>query len=215
MKRVRAKNAAAKRVKAKKPAKGTETQKAAVEPKLNDQQKLFCREYVKDLNATQAAIRAGYSKKTAQQISSRLLLNVVISAEIAKLNDERFKIVQEEGVDVIRELGTLATIDMGDYYTTDENGKRTAIPLSKIPAYKRRAIKEVRTMDGETVYKFWNKDKALENLGRHGRLFVDQVTDPDEKPLTEKELDAKIADLLRKKGVTAVAGKAGSPEKSE
>lgn len=40
-------------------------------------------EYLKDSNATQAAIRAGYSRKTAQQIGSRLLLNVVIASAIA------------------------------------------------------------------------------------------------------------------------------------
>ncbi|ENG5503925.1 terminase small subunit, partial [Yersinia enterocolitica] len=40
---------------------------------LTPKQELFCREYLKDLNATQAAIRAGYSEKTAQVQSSRLL----------------------------------------------------------------------------------------------------------------------------------------------
>lgn len=48
--------------------------------KLTDRQKTFCEEYLIDLNATQAAIRAGYSPATANRIGSRLLTNVVIRA---------------------------------------------------------------------------------------------------------------------------------------
>lgn len=51
---------------------------------LTPKQQRFVAEYLIDLNATQAAIRAGYSKKTAQQQSSRLLLNVVVAEAIAK-----------------------------------------------------------------------------------------------------------------------------------
>lgn len=58
-------------------------------PKLNDKQKLFCDEYLVDLNATQAAIRAGYSKKSARQIASDMLSNPYISEYIAILKKER------------------------------------------------------------------------------------------------------------------------------
>jgi phage terminase small subunit len=50
--------------------------------KLTEKQARFIAEYLIDLNATKAAIRAGYSEKTAQQQGSRLLLNVVVAAEI-------------------------------------------------------------------------------------------------------------------------------------
>lgn len=53
--------------------------------KLTDKQKRFCEEYVIDLNATQAAIRAGYSEKTANEQASRLLANVNISDYVASL----------------------------------------------------------------------------------------------------------------------------------
>lgn len=52
---------------------------------LNSKQKRFCKEYVIDNNATQAAIRAGYSKKTANEQGARLLVNVSIKEEIKKL----------------------------------------------------------------------------------------------------------------------------------
>lgn len=50
----------------------------------------FCNEYVKDMNATQAAIRAGYSKKTANRIGSRLLSNVDIKTRVAELRETYF-----------------------------------------------------------------------------------------------------------------------------
>lgn len=57
--------------------------------KLTDRQEMFCREYLIDLNATQAAIRAGYSPKTANQQAARLLVNVKVSERIAALKSER------------------------------------------------------------------------------------------------------------------------------
>jgi phage terminase small subunit len=52
---------------------------------LTDKQKRFCEEYIIDLNATQAAIRAGYSEKTANEQASRLLANVNVSDYVATL----------------------------------------------------------------------------------------------------------------------------------
>ena len=52
------------------------------ELKLNNKQMMFCKEYMIDLNATQAAIRAGYSKKTAQEIGSQNLSKLIIQEEM-------------------------------------------------------------------------------------------------------------------------------------
>lgn len=53
--------------------------------KINEKQKMFCEEYIIDLNATQSAIRAGYSEKTARQIGAKLLTKVDIQLYIEKL----------------------------------------------------------------------------------------------------------------------------------
>lgn len=53
--------------------------------KLNAKQEQFCREYVVDLNAAQAAIRAGYSEKTARTIGSKLLTNIDITKKSKRL----------------------------------------------------------------------------------------------------------------------------------
>ena len=66
--------------------------------KLTNKQKKFCREYVKDFNGTQAAIRAGYSEHTATEQASRLLINVKVGAFLAKLQakiDEESEITVE------------------------------------------------------------------------------------------------------------------------
>lgn len=62
--------------------------------KIRDKQELFCNEYIVDLNATQAAIRAGYSGKTAQEQSSRLLSNVIIQDRISELKQGRIERVK-------------------------------------------------------------------------------------------------------------------------
>lgn len=56
----------------------------------NKRHEKFCHEYIKDMNATQAAIRTGYSEKTANRIGSRLLSNVDIKARVKELRDSYF-----------------------------------------------------------------------------------------------------------------------------
>ena len=58
---------------------------------MTPRQEKFCVEYLIDLNATQAAIRAGYSKKTAEALASRLLRNVNIRGRIKELQDKVFE----------------------------------------------------------------------------------------------------------------------------
>ena len=67
-------------------------------PDLNTKQKMFCKEYLIDLNATQACIRAGYSEKTARTIGSKLLTKVDIQKEI-----DRLKAIREKKVELTAE----------------------------------------------------------------------------------------------------------------
>lgn len=65
--------------------------------KLNEKQKMFCEEYIIDLNATQSAIRAGYSEKTARQIGAKLLTKVDIQLYIEKLmQDKKDKLIAKQ-----------------------------------------------------------------------------------------------------------------------
>lgn len=78
-------------------------------PKLkNVRYERFCEEYLTDLNATQSAIRSGYSKKTAGSIGQRLLKNVEIQNRIKELMEERSKRTEITADKVLEELGSVA-----------------------------------------------------------------------------------------------------------
>lgn len=82
---------------------------------LTDKQKRFCEEYLIDLNATQAAIRAGYSPKTAEQTASRLLRNVKVQEYIAKRQKELSRSTEITQERVIKELALIAFSNNADY----------------------------------------------------------------------------------------------------
>lgn len=100
--------------------------------KLTDKQELFAREYLKDLNATQAAIRAGYSAKTAKETGYENLTKPHLQEFIAELNTERMNRVQVDADYVLRQAVKLhercmqevepITDRRGDVLT-DEDGK--------------------------------------------------------------------------------------------
>ena len=105
---------------AKKPAKPTTepATKAAPAPesgKLLNRHVVFIAEYLKDRNATQAAIRAGYSPDTAKQQGSRLLTNAAIRAEIDRQQEEMLEqLKQETGISLERTLREIARIGYFD-----------------------------------------------------------------------------------------------------
>lgn len=75
--------------------------------KLTPKQDRFCREYVIDLNATQAAIRAGYSAKTANRTGCKLLSNAVISARIAEAVNEANKKAEVTSEEILANLAEI------------------------------------------------------------------------------------------------------------
>jgi phage terminase small subunit len=152
-----------------------------VSPKpLSAQHQRFVEEYLVDLNATQAAARAGYSKKTARVQGSRLLLNAAIAAAISTATAARSERVEVKADEILRELMRAAFLDPADL--VDDEGKLLA--LKKMRPEVRRAIGtlEVTTTGSEesgtaqlTKVKPWDKLKALELLGKHLKLFTDRV----------------------------------------
>lgn len=88
-------------------------------PKLTDKQTAFVREYLVDLNATQAAIRAGYSERTASRIGPQLLGKTCVREAIEKAQAKRARRVEVKAEDVLRgviEVTTQAR-DSGDLKT--------------------------------------------------------------------------------------------------
>ena len=167
--------------------------------KLTLKQKMFCKEYIIDFNATQASIRAGYSVKTAQMIGSENLSKPMIQKRVAKLLKKRRKKYNLTAERVAEELGKLAFADSKDLY--DENGRllephelpdevSATIASHKSSSYSvgGKDSDDVKTVD---EYKRYSKEKALELLGRHFGMFSDKlVTDNTHKiEVTRKTLE--------------------------
>jgi len=81
---------------------------------LNDRQTRFAQEYCKDFNATQAAIRAGYSEKTAGQLGHELLKNVEIAERIEERKEELASIAEIDAAWVLKQWKQIATADANE-----------------------------------------------------------------------------------------------------
>ena len=91
---------------------------------LTPKQTLFVAEYLVDTNATQAAIRAGYSAKTANPAGARLLAHVSVKAAIAKGREERLTRVKRSADDVVFLLEDQAFADRSGMWGTKPDGTR-------------------------------------------------------------------------------------------
>lgn len=146
--------------------------------KLTPKQQRFVEEYLIDLNATQAAIRAGYSAKTAQEQGARLLSNVMVQAALAermKAREQRTEVTQDM---VLAELGKIAFGDQRKVMTWGPTGVklRDSESLGSDDAAIVSEVSETVTANGGTLkLKTHDKVKALELLGKHLGMFKDKV----------------------------------------
>jgi len=153
-------------------------------PLKNRRYEDFCQFYLKLNNATQAAIQAKYSKKTAGSKGTQLLQIVSIKLRLDYLKSE---IAEKCGVTaemLTREYKKLAFSNMQDF--EDEDGK--TIPLHKLPCDVAAAI---QTIDAYGDFKLHNKEKALDSLGRHIGFFEKDNNHQQiiiQKTLTEEDV---------------------------
>lgn len=143
--------------------------------KLSEQRQRFVDEYLIDLNATQAAIRAGYSVKTAQEQASRLLSNVMVQRVIKEAMAERSKRTGINQDRVLRELARIAFVNPTDVINTEDatlKKRASEDDLAAILAVKVKTFGE----DGiEREIKMHDKIKALELLGRHLGMYQNNM----------------------------------------
>ena len=183
--------------------------------KLTPKQKAFVQEYLIDLNATQAAIRAGYSEKTAEQAGSRLLSNVKIQESIQdamKNREQRTQITQDK---VLNELAKIAFANGTDFASlitgmkkekvwNDETQEYEEVEVKKqfvqfidtdsLPPDKKAAVAAIKETRYGLAVESHDKVKALELIGKHLGMFKEKLelsgevkTNPFEG-LTEAEL---------------------------
>jgi len=96
----------------------------------------FAREYLKDFNATKAAVRAGYSPKTAASQGHRLLKSASVGSAIARTKSKLLEKEEASVENIVRALNSIAFFDPGDLF--DKKG--AMLPLHRIPEETRRAL---------------------------------------------------------------------------
>jgi phage terminase small subunit len=137
---------------------------------LTAKQARFVDEYLIDLNATQAAIRAGYSRHTAGKIGAQLLVKTGIRAAL-RARQEALRV--ETGVRQERVLTALAAIafaDMDDYIESGEAGERLR-PMSSLTPRQRLAIADARQFRDGFSLRLHSRLKALDMLARHLGMY--------------------------------------------
>lgn len=143
-------------------------------PKLTDKQAAFVREYLVDLNATQAAIRAGYSERTASRIGPQLLGKTCVREAIEKAQAKRARRVEVTQDYVLSNLVEVV--------------ERT---MQRAPVLDRKG-EQVTDEEGRAVWTFDAKgaNRALELLGKHLGIFTDkiraEVSGPDGGPMASE-----------------------------
>lgn len=145
---------------------------------MTSKQKTFCDEYLIDLNATQAAIRAGYSPKSAKEQGSRLLTNANVRTHIDKSLAERSKRTGVNADRVIQELAKLAFVNAPDVVDTQNATVRSDASKDDTAAIASVKVKITQGETSDTVereIRLTDKIKALELLGKHLGMFTDNV----------------------------------------
>ncbi len=171
---------------------------------LTPKQERFVAEYLVDLNATQAAIRAGYSPRNADVDGPRLLGNAGVAAAVER---GKAKAIAKTGITAERVLAELEAMAFSsiDHYVVNAAGDLEL--AAGAPALAKKAIASIERKewsDGsgeghnvEVKYKFWDKPSMLKVAGKYADVkgFADkvEVTGKDGKDLLPTLADAMAA----------------------
>jgi phage terminase small subunit len=165
---------------------------------INRQQARFVAEYLVDLDATAAAIRAGYSEKNASSLGYQLLQKSTVQAAVEAGRRKLMVTTEITQERVLSELARLAFSDV-THYDVDEHGNVKA--AEGAPKGAMRAISSIKRKvftdkDGnvsrEVEIKLWDKPGPLRLAGKHVGLFQEkiEVTLPDLSKLPQEQLAA-------------------------
>jgi phage terminase small subunit len=144
---------------------------------LTPKQERFVQEYLVDLNATQAAIRAGYSKKTAKSIGQENLTKPDIAMAVKEASKTLTEKVGLKAEHVIEEMRRIGFANMRDYMDLSDP-EQPKIDLTKLTKEQASVIAEVtyekRGVEKRLKLKLHDKLNALVNLGKHLGLFSER-----------------------------------------
>lgn len=176
---------------------------------LLPKEEIFCREYIIDFNQTKAAIRAGYSERSARQTAAKMMQKAHIQAEIKQLIEARKEWLAIDGDEIVDELTHTIRADIGDVMTWGmetktveydhevEPGVKVQIPVEvqmpfvrvknaeDIPAHIRKNIAEISlSAQGTFKVKMQDKGAAMDKIMRHLGMFAEDNKQKID-PLTE------------------------------
>lgn len=160
---------------------------------MTRKQKKFCEEYLVDLNATQAAIRAGYSTESARQSGADNMKNPYIRARIEKAMADRSRRTGVTADRVVMELAKIAFVNAGDVIDADDATLNPDAAPEDLAAIQSIKVKTFGDDGVEREIRLADKLKALELLGRHLGLFDDRLR--VEGKLDTGKLDSILAQL--------------------
>lgn len=194
-------------------------------PELTEKQRLFCLYYVKNFNATQAAIKAGYAPNSAHVTGHDLLRNPKVAAEIKKLKGKMTEELFIDAMDVLNKYIKIAFADMTDFVefgtkeepvikygeqVYDANGNPVTIRKSYIDFKDSSQVDgslicEIKTGKQGMSIKLEDRQKALDKLAEYFDLFPDKF----KRRIEEEKLKIAKEKLELEKGKTNINGDTG------
>ena len=152
---------------------------------LSPRVRRFISEYLKDLNGTRAAMRAGYARSGARALASKMLSNVVVARAIRDAHEEILKENHVTVARIVRELALIAFFDPASIL----DGSGHLLPVSSLSPEVRRglpAFEFLESGDGPRKFARFRLDgklAALIALGKHMAIFSDRIgEDPTDLP---------------------------------
>lgn len=182
---------------------------------LSDRQHRFVEEYLVDLNARQAAVRAGYTARGARTTGPRLLKDPEIAAAIAKAQADRGRRTGITADRVLQELALLGFANMLDYMTVQPDGtayvdladldrlQAAAIQEVVVDEYKEGRGAEARDIKRVRV-KLADKRGALDLLGKHLGLFKERPERTSADGTAIGKTKANLSDVERAQRLAAL-----------
>lgn len=189
---------------------------------LNDRERMFVREFLVDLNASQAALRAGYSPRTAHRNAHRIRHRPRVKAAIEAAMAERAAKLEITAERVLRELALMGFANLRDYVTPAPDGTArldlSALSRDQAAAIRELTVEEVTTGQGAAArtarkvkVRLADKKASLELVGKHLGLFGRKAGEGQEG---ETSAYAELSDLEFAQRILslAVGGGEGGPD---
>ncbi|HBI2170509.1 TPA: terminase small subunit [Listeria monocytogenes] len=145
------------------------------ERELTQKQKRFCDEYLIDLNATQAAIRAGYSKKTARAIANENFTKPYIKEYIEKRMAEKEKELIAEQDEVMRYLSAVMRREKTESVVVTLSKEKSTYVPDENGTMRKQTVKEDIAQVVEIPARLSDSNKAAELLGKAYGLYTDRI----------------------------------------